>query len=342
MLEAPDLQHDSIAACLQEAYDLQASRIAFLPLGADVNTAAYRVETDSGTPCFLKARRGVFDETSVALPRFLSDQGIKQIIPPLRTRTGRPQMVGQLWADLDATRLILYPFVEGRNGYEAKLSGHHWAEFGTALRRIHAVKVPDALARGIRQETYTPKYREMVRQFLERVEDDVFEEPVAAELAAFLRTKRGEILDLVARAGCLALTLQAQSLEYAVCHSDIHAGNLLISDEGALSIVDWDEPVLAPKERDLMSIGGGLLASGLAPEEEVALFYAAYGPADINLVALAYYRYERIVQDIATFCEQLLLTDAGGEDRAQSLHYVKSNFLPNGTIDIARRSDATL
>ncbi len=337
MLEAPeDLQLDLIAICLQEAYDLRVAQITFLPLGADVNTAVYRVDTNDGQPVFLKARTGAFDEISVVLPRFLSDQGIKQIIPPLRTLAER------LWADLAAYRLVLYPFVAGRNGYEAKLSTHHWDEFGRALRCVHEIRVPDALARGIRQETYTSKYRELVRQFQERAEVDVFDDPVAAELAAFLKAKRSEIDDLVDRAERLAAMLRAQPPQPTLCHSDVHAGNLLIADDGALYIVDWDEPILAPRERDLMYIGGALLASGLTPEEEETLFYDAYGPVEIHPVALAYYRYERIVQDIAAFCEQLLLTDAGGKDRAQSLQYLTSNFLPGSTMDMAYRSDTML
>jgi spectinomycin phosphotransferase len=56
---------------------------------------------------------------------------------------------------------------------------------------------------------------------------------------------------------------------------------------------------------------------------------------------LAYYRYERIIEDIAIYCEELLLTDEGGEDREQSLRYLKSNFLPVGTIEIAYRADKT-
>ena len=133
--------------------------------------------------------------------------------------------------------------------------------------------------------------------------------------------------------------LQAKPREFIVCHSDIHAGNLLVSRDGALYIVDWDEPILAPKERDLMYIGGGLLASGHPPQEEEALFYPAYGKVELDPVALAYYRYERIVRDIGEYCEQLLLTNEGGEDREQSLHYLKSNFLSNGTIEIAYQSD---
>ena len=59
----------------------------------------------------------------------------------------------------------------------------------------------------------------------------------------------------------------------------------------------------------------------------------------VDPAALAYYRYERIVQDIAIYCEQLLLTCAGGADREQSLRYLESNFLPGGTIEITNRAD---
>ena len=41
-----------------------------------------------------------------------------------------------------------------------------------------------------------------------------------------------------------------------------------IGTNGALYIVDWDELIMAPKERDLMYIGGGLMSSGLTPQGE--------------------------------------------------------------------------
>lgn len=336
MLEKPDLKDEKIIACVQDEYGLEVVQADFLPLGADRNAAAYRVVINDETPYFLKLRSGAFDETSVALPKFLSDQGIKQIIAPLTTKTG------QLWAKLDTFNVNLYPFVEGRNGYEAAMLERHWGEFGSALRKIHTVELPAALIRRIRQETYTPRWRETVNMFLKRVDDDVFDDHVAIKLAVFLKAKRDEIIDLVGRAERLAQSLRDQSPEFALCHSDLHAGNILIGANGAFYIVDWDEPILAPKERDLMYIGGGLMASGHTPQEEETLFYRSYGQTQIDPIALAYYRYERIIQDIAAFCEQLLLTNEGGEDREQSLHYLKSNFLPNSTIEIAYRSDISI
>lgn len=125
----------------------------------------------------------------------------------------------------------------------------------------------------------------------------------------------------------------------AVCHSDLHAGNILIDANDALYIVDWDNPILAPKERDLMFVGGGLGGGGRTAQEEEIPFYQGYGQTHIDSVAMAYYRYERIVQDMAVYCEQLLLSDEGGEDREQSLRYFKTNFLPGSTIEIAYQSE---
>ena len=123
MLKKPDIQDESIIACLLDEYGLNIVRVTFLPLGADRNTAVYRAVTDDATPYFAKMRLGDLDETSVALPKFLSDQGIVQVMAPLATRTG------QLWAGLSGFKLILYPFVEGRNAYQVSLSDRHWKSF---------------------------------------------------------------------------------------------------------------------------------------------------------------------------------------------------------------------
>jgi spectinomycin phosphotransferase len=178
-----------------------------------------------------------------------------------------------------------------------------------------------------------------VRTFLGRLDSEQYADPAAGELAVFLQAKRAEVLDLVGRAEFLAQALQARSPEFTICHADIHAGNLLIHASGEIYIVDWDNPIFAPKERDLMYAGGGQFGSWRTPQAEERLFYQGYGPAQIDREALAYCRYERIVADIAVYCEQLFWSDEGGEDREQSLIYLKSNFLPGGVIEIAYQAE---
>ena len=178
-----------------------------------------------------------------------------------------------------------------------------------------------------------------MRLFLDRVASERFAEPVAKQLAMFLNSKRDDILDMIARAEHFAALLQALPPPNVLCHADIHGGNLMISPAGPIYLVDWDAPVFAPKERDLMFIGGGLGFAGCSPRDDVRLFYPGYGPVVIDAHALAYYRYERIVQDLVAYCDQLLLSDTGGEDRALALRYVRSNFEANGTLAMARAVD---
>jgi len=334
MLEKPDISGELITSRLQEEYDLRVAALTFLPLGADLGTAVYRVVTDDGTAYFLKLRKG-FEEIVVTVPLFLKSQGIQEIIAPLETKSK------QGWADFGEYKLILYPFIEGKNGFEMELTDHHRRSLGAALKALHSAKVQQELKKQIPQETFPPKYREGMKSFQAQVENQTYEDPTAAKLAEFMKSKRNEITRLIERAEGLASDLQSKPLEFVLCHTDIHGGNILISDNDELYIVDWDNPILAPKERDLMFIGGGIDEIWKTEREE-AVFYEGYGKTDINLSALAYYRYERVVEDLVVICEQLLLTDEGGADRERSYGWFTSNFEPGSTIEIGDRTDNLL
>jgi spectinomycin phosphotransferase len=335
MLEKPNLQDEKIIACLRDAYGLQIAEIMFLPLGADAYAGVYRAMTTDGTPYFVKLRSRNFDTISVEVPKFLSDSGISQIIAPIAT------VSGTLSAQLGEFHVILYPFIEGVNGWKVALSDTQWKIYGQTLKHIHSLKLPRTLADHIPRETYSPYWRERVRQFQAQAEDTVFAEPVAAGLAQFLKEKKRNIGHLIQRAEDLGAVLQNQTTDNVLCHSDIHLGNLLINGE-TFYIVDWDQPILAPKERDLMFIGGGIGNGQFRPEQEEALFYAGYGQTDIDLVALAYYRYERIVEDFAAYSEEILLTDEGREDRPEGLRRVMSQFQAGAVIDMAYRAEKLL
>jgi len=176
---------------------------------------------------------------------------------------------------------------------------------GQSMKAIHTTPLPAALAERVPQEAYSPHWRKRVKAFHKQVEQERYDDPIAASLAAFWLTKRGEIERIVERAEQLAVVLQKRAITLAVCHSDLHAGNVLVGADDELTIVDWDEPILAPKERDLMFIGGGV--GGIwNNDQETRWFYQGYGQIEIDLVALSYYRYERIVVDIAERAEHWL------------------------------------
>ena len=333
MLEKPELPDEKICACLWVEYGFSVKQFNFLPLGADQHTAVYRAESAAGNQFFIKLRSGNFNETSVRLPAFLHTQGLEQVLPP------QPTNSGLLWANLDPYKLILYPFVEGKDGYSVKLSERQWEEFGRGVKQLHAIELPSELEQNISREDFSAHYRQMVREYLDYFMTAVMHDTVTAQLSELMQLEGELILDLVNRTEKLHLRLQAQPPEFVLCHSDLHAGNILVDTEGKLYIVDWDDPIYAPKERDLMFAGGGQGFLGYSALEEELHFYRGYGSVSIDPNAQAYYRYERILVDIALFCEQILMSDGGDKDRVQALRYLKSNFLPGNTIAVARKSD---
>jgi spectinomycin phosphotransferase len=333
MLQKPDLPDERLLAGLSDGYGLRASQLVFLPLGLDIHTAVYRAAAGDGRQYFLKLRRGPFDEMSVVVPAFLVGMGLRPVIAPLRTSTG------QLAFRLDPYTLALYPFVEGVDGYAVALSEQQWVALGAALKRLHTVRLPPAIRRGLQREAYTPRYRQRVLAFQARLHGSRLADPIAAELAAVLLARAAEVRQLVDGAERLARALQARPQVVVLCHADIHNANLLIGPDGALHIVDWDTALLAPKERDLMFVGSGLGRAG-TEAQEAAWFYQGYGPAQIDPLALAYYRCERIVQDIDAFCEEILATTTSGPDRQRGLRFLSSQFEPGGVVEIALQSFA--
>jgi spectinomycin phosphotransferase len=332
MLEKPDIPESLIISSVQVEYGLEVASLTFLPLGYDVNTSVYRLGAIDGADYFLKLCKGNFQPTSVEVPHFLSRLGICSIIDPLET------LNGYLFGRLEPYTFILYPYIAGNNGYEVELEDQHWVELGTTLKQVHSAQLPEPLAGRILHEVYDPAWRENTRVFQEQVEKMTYRDPVAHKLAGFMRTNGEVIRHMLYRAEMLAQTLKANPPDHVLCHTDVHPGNYLITPGGALYLVDWDNPLFAPKERDLMFFGAGMHGQRPGGWEE-QLFYQGYGSVEINRHALAYYRFERIIQDIAEFCKQLFMTESGGSDREQAYHYFTGSFAPGCEVDAAMLTD---
>jgi spectinomycin phosphotransferase len=331
MLTPPDLSADAIAAHMRDAYGVDVVQVSFLPIGADSDAAVYRLDTADGMAYFLKLKRERFDEMGVAVPAFLHEYGAPAVMAPLAT------VNGALWSTGHGFTWILYPFFAGPNGFERPLSDAQWVALGKSLRAVHSAILPESLAARVPREDYSPQWREAVTAFSQQVEANSYADPVAARLAAFWRTKRQEIHALVDRAGRLRQALRDRALPFVLCHADLHAWNVLLRADDELAIVDWDDPIFAPKERDLMFIGAGI--GGIwDTAREVALFYQGYGPVEIDPIALAYYRYERIVADLAAYGEEIFGAQGSVEDRENGLRQVIGQFQPNRVVEIAHQT----
>ena len=168
MLEKPPIADETILAGINEAYGLQMRSLAFLALGADVNTAAYRAIDAAESAYFVKLRRANFDANSLIVPSYLHEQGIMHIIAPLKT------LNGGLWVSLAEGDLSLAPFVVGRNGFETSLTDAQWRTLGDTLKRMHNLSVPSALDANLQKETFGDHFRQQVRHFQQMAAIPIF------------------------------------------------------------------------------------------------------------------------------------------------------------------------
>ena len=285
MLEDPGLDPLELAAAVRAGFGIEASGFMFVP-GFDMHAASYEVDGR----WFAKVRFGPVADAPLELPRALLDAGVTNVLAPLRTLTAalRNPMA-------EARTLVVYPLVAGRNAMDAGMTAEQWRTFGTALRAVHDSGLEGRFADRLPADTFALPSASVVRSVLEQKPS--FESAAARRLQAVLLEQGERIGQMLERAEALGTQLRTKPFARVLCHSDIHEANLLVADDGRIFLVDWDGPMLAPRERDLLFVLGGGITRRVTSQQE-ATFFEGYGQVEVDRDAIVYYRYERLLEDI--------------------------------------------
>ena len=337
MLEKPEISEIQIAECLRSTFHITPLKIEFLPIGNDANSWVFCVETGTST-YFLKLKKGQVYYPSLMVPFDLQNIGISQVLAPL------PAQDGRLYARAEPFNLILYPFIAGQNAMQKGMQPAQWAEFGAVLKRIHAAQLPIETTVQLQREAFqlNPRCLKVARQLNASLPKQAVSSPSQQDLAAFWAQKTRWIETILNRAEELGQMLQQSHLDFVLCHTDIHTANIMIDPQEQMHIIDWDQPLLAPKERDLMFVGGIHEPDEALSIEETS-FYNGYGPIKLDPLAMTYYAYEWVVQEIGDFAERVFITPGFNElTRQDALLGFKQLFEPGDVIDGANRADRIL
>ena len=299
MREPPLIPYESLRDCLRDQYGLNLATIEFLPVGLDSRAGVYRVIPASGTPLLVKVKSGQFYEPGCLVPAWLLEQGIAEVVAPLPTTSH------VLWASVAEWTLIAYPYIEGDTSWRG-MTDAQWVSVGETFRRIHTLSLPASGFPSLRRETFdTSGYARAIRDF--EAHRAATPHPASAterELHAAWLIHQPAIHTIFARMEQLAPLLLGQHLPYVICHADLHPANILRSPDGAVHVIDWDEVMLAPKERDFLFVG-----DPPADDGEPAPFFQGYGDVVVDWAALTYYRYERVLQDLLASADEVCFRD---------------------------------
>ncbi|HEU0026469.1 MAG TPA: aminoglycoside phosphotransferase family protein [Ktedonobacterales bacterium] len=336
MRDKPDIPEERLRACLHDQYGFSAIALDFLPLGLDVRSGIYRAVGDNGAAYLLKARRGPLYEPSLLIPRYLYDQGIASVAAPLATKSRA------LWADVDEWTLAVYPFIVGESGWRPAMTDAQWQAVGVAVKQIHQATPPAEGLRLPRRETFDPaEYIRWARAFEAREASAEGGSQHERALRSAWMARRPTIHAALASMETLAGALQRQSGPFVICHADLHRGNIIRNQAGEVFLIDWDDVMLAPKERDFLFVGQAP-ADGTAPAQASA-FFQGYGEVAVDWAALTYYLWERVVQDLIECARWVFgAEDVGEEAQADAVRLFEGVFSAGDEVDAALAAAAHL
>ena len=325
MQEKPNLAEEAIAAALQAHYGIALGSLEFLPIGNDAQAWVYRIET-AAADYFLKLRQGVPKRAALHVPHYLQSRGIIHAVAPCATASN------QLCALLDGFSLILYPWIEGTSAWDRRLSAQQWRECGAMMRAIHSANITEELAEMVPRERFDSEWPLTLARIHQQVTAGAYQGRIARAMAQVWQAKQPEIEQARQRYLALGEQLRAVSPDMVLCHADIHTANMMIDETAAIHIVDWDEAVIAPKERDLMFFA----TDGHAPEA-VDAFLCGYGQREADPIGLAYYRYDWVLQEFCDNGERVFLSAALGEkERVFAFDEFRRLFARGDVLDRAR------
>ncbi len=334
---APIIDSAAIAECVRADFGVNLRSISQVLGGQDSAAIVCRATTDDGAAMAVKVSRGTRVH-GLLVCAALAGSACPGIPAPLLTREGRP------YSTCQGKTLSVTPWIVGRVAYETGLAADRWREFGKLLSRVHGTSLPPPIRDQLPVERYRTPAVAGAREIDERIR---------AEQVSFLSEQATSSADELIRewsaaSDSIALILdhidelgdelRATPVAPVVTHGDAHIGNLLLDKDDQMWLLDWDEVALAPRERDLMFLMGGVLSDAPVTPEQQNWFFEGYGPAEIDQPRLAYYQCSWAVQDLADFAARILEHPGRSATSDQALRFIRGILTPTGIVQLACRS----
>lgn len=329
MKHEPPIDRARLVEAIRQSYDLPVVGLEFRPVG--YAAASYVVRTE-GARYFLKVWPDphTHPEAIERLPllRALHDRAIDLRVPcPSSTREGA------LWSSMQGVFYALYTFLDGHQPPPwSEWPQHLRDEYARIFATLHCAtsEVSDVLPPA---ETFDMPVEPVLHAALDRLVGvgDTSREGLQA-LRSLLLPLREEILEQLARLHTLQEIVRQLPGPRVLCHTDLGLENLLVDDDGHLSVLDWDYNRVAPPEHDLHE------PARLDGFERFLATYRACGVDwPLHIEHFAFYLLRRYLDDMAARVVRILERNTTWQEDEYDL-----SGITEWGIDSWRRLDRTL
>jgi spectinomycin phosphotransferase len=220
---------------------------SFTPVPKAEAVRAYSIESANGNRFFLKLYLN--DTIPNSAFRFAHDLsykvGISNVVHPIRAKSG------QLRIPTGESYLALFNLVAGKTAEEIKFNDGQLEKLGELLAKIHQSKkiIGEYVVKENFEISFEAKFFAVFGE-IDKLSQDSPE--YRKKVRLFLDPHREKFMEELATLRELQNKVRRMDLEFVNCHGEPSPGNVLSSDNNEVYLLDWDEPIFAPKEKDLL------------------------------------------------------------------------------------------
>ncbi|MFD1930781.1 MULTISPECIES: phosphotransferase [Nonomuraea] len=319
-------------AALAEGWGIEVRSAEYLPVGA--GSYHWSVADQRGTAWFVKiddlgvedsGREEEFDRLGRSYGAALAlreDAGLDFVLAPVPTATGTVvRRLGSRYA------LSVFPMVAGVAGEFGAHRPEDQVEVVDLLAALHEA-TPVVAGTAPRADLVLPG-RDRLDAALRDLDREWTGGPYGERARKLLSVHAGHVERWLADFDRRVDRVREAPADWVVTHGEPHPGNLMRTPAG-LRLIDWDTVRIAPPERDLWMLTGGLAdmlgespASGV---EEVLDRYARATGRTVSPDGLALYPLWWKLADIAVYVDELRRPHGTGADITASLTYLTGNL----------------
>src|SRR2546422_2800124 len=236
--------------------------------------------------------------------------GIVNIAHPI------PNSHGQMRIQIRDFQIALFDWISGETAQEHKLTDTQLGRLGELLAKIHQSKT--IIGEYSVRENFAILFKDRLVAILSDMSEMTGDSSkYKTKLELFLGPHRQEFKQELETQEKLQRKVKTMRLDFVNCHGEPSPGNILSSNDGEIHLLDWDEPIFAPKEKDLLFFkdnvepvmkGYSLFSKDSTIDRDVMEFYGHMW----NLGEIAYYGSKILFENHSDAQNQIWLDNLRG------------------------------
>ena len=218
------------------------------PIKGGWSALAYFVENRSGEKFLLK----IYDKARSSTAKLTADiecympivdwlysntQLHNRIVNPVRTENGKYKYENSNYA------FLLFRYIDGRTITEGDFSDEQVIQLANILAELHSYGANIPLDTQSVMETYDIGFCSSLEKIMQQANS------LKKELSNLLSKYSDKLENAINELELLAIEVKEFHPQYLLCHTDIHEGNILQTEDGIV-LIDWENLKLAPADAD--------------------------------------------------------------------------------------------